>query len=230
MEMYFGNRVRACDVTERVPRSPRGSASIRSLLGLADTRAPGPAPTFTGSHVLLAFITISGSSFVGRQELARRSGLGEGAARTVLKKLKEKGYVDVIRSGCFLTRVGRQKARSIESSMSGLASVPRSDLTMGDHQAALALRNAGGRVRSGIEQRDSAIRIGASGATTYVVQSERFTIPGGSANCERDFPGPVWSVLRRDLSPRNNDVVILCGGHDEVSARLGALAAATTLL
>ncbi len=156
--------------------------------------------------------------------------MGEGATRTVLKKLKEKGYVDVIRSGCFLTSAGRQKAKSIESSMSGIASVPHSSLTMGDHQAALVLRDAGGRVGSGIEQRDSAIRIGASGATTYVIQSGRFTIRGGSANCEKDFPGPAWSVLKRDLRPRSDDVVILCGGRDEVSARLGALAAATTLL
>ncbi len=212
-----------------VPRS-RGADSVRRLLDLAESGAPGPAPSFTGSHILLAFLTIAGSSYIGRQALAERSGLGEGAARTVLKRLKEEGYVDVIRSGCFLTRAGVLMSKSIESAMSAMAAVPRSDLTVGDHQAALALRGAGGRVRSGIEQRDSAIRIGASGATTYVMRSGRFTIPGGSSNCEREFPGPAWSVLKKDLSPRNDDVVILCGGQSEVRARLGALAAATTIL
>ena len=101
---------------------------------------------------------------------------------------------------------------------------------MGDYQAALALRGAAGRVQSGIEQRDSAIRIGASGATTFIIRSGKFTIPGGSLNCERDFPSPTWSVLKGELNPKDNDVVILCGAQDDVSSRLGALAAASTLV
>lgn len=208
----------------------RGPGSIRSLLKLADSRSPGPSPSFTGLHILLAFLTISGSSYIGRKPLAKRSGLGEGAARTVLARLKRKGYVSVIRSGCFLTRSGKKVADSIDSTLSGIVPVSSSELTVGDYQAALALRGAGVRVHSGIEQRDSAIRVGASAATTYVIRSGRFTIPGGSANCERDFPSPAWSALRRGLGPKNNDAVILCGGHTEVSAQLGALAAAVTLL
>lgn len=156
--------------------------------------------------------------------------MGEGAARTVLKRLKAEGYVDVIRSGCFLTRSGRLLARSVQSSMSAVVLVPRSELTVGDHQAALALRGAGGRVRSGIEQRDSAIRTGASGATTYVIRAGKFAMPGGSSNCERDFPSPAWSALRKGLGPKEDDVVILCGAHSEVSAHLGVLAAVATLL
>jgi hypothetical protein len=191
---------------------------------------PGPSPSFTGSHILLAFLTIAQSSYVGRKQLALRSGLGEGAARTVLKRLKDKGYVDVIRSGCFLTRDGKRLAASIGSSVRGIIAVPSSELTVGDEQVALVLRSAGNRVSSGIEQRDSAIRIGATGATTYPFRSGKFTIPGGSLDCEKDYPSPAWSVLKKELGPKNGDVVILCGGRNEVSARLGVLAAVATLL
>lgn len=207
-----------------------GLTAVRTLLRLADSSAPGPSPSFTGSHVLLVFLTIAGSTYVGRKTLSSRSGLGEGATRTVLNRLKREGYVDVIKSGCFLTRTGRQLSKSVSSSISNITSVPRSELTMGEHHAALKLMSAGGRVRSGIEQRDSAIRIGASGATTYKFQSGKFAIPGGSSNCERDFPSPTWLVLKKELSPRNNDVIILCGGQNEAYARLGALAAAASLL
>jgi hypothetical protein len=180
--------------------------------------------------MLLAFLTIASSAYVGRQTLAAKSRLGEGATRTVIGKLKDGGYVDTIRSGCFLTRSGKSLARSIHSAMSDAITIPRSDLTMGANQAALVLRDAGDRVGSGIEQRDSAIRIGAAGATTYVMKSGRFTIPGGSSNCEKEFPSQAWSYLRRELSPLDGDVVILCGAADEISAKLGALAAAITLL
>ena len=175
-------------------------------------------------------MTIAGSSYVGRQSLARQSGLGEGAIRTILKKLKEEGYVAITRSGCYLTHSGRQMDRAIHSSMSAFALVPGSDLTMGEKQVALVIRGAGGRVRSGIEQRDSAIRTGASGATTYVMRVGRFTVPGGSSDCERDFPSGTWPRLRSELRPKNGDAVILCGAKDDVLAKLGVLSAAITLL
>ena len=205
-------------------------ASVHELTDLVGSSAPGPAPSFTGPHILLAFLTIAGSSYVGRKTLANKSGLGEGAVRTILKKLKEGGYVGIIRSGCYLTRSGKALSKSIHTGMSDVVPIPKSDLTMGENQAVLILRGAGKNVRSGIEQRDSAIRIGAAGATTYVMKSGRFTIPGGSSNCEKDYPGRVWPYLRRNLSPRNEDAVILCGATDEVSAKLGALAAAITLV
>jgi len=205
-------------------------ASVRVLLDLVGSGAPGPAPSFTGAHMLLAFLTIANSSYVGRKNLASKSGLGEGAVRTILRKLKDGGYVDTIRAGCYLTHSGKALAKSIYSNMSDVIPIPKSDLTMGDNQVALDLRGAGKNVHSGIEQRDSAIRIGAAGATTYVVRSGKFAIPGGSSNCEKDFPSQVWSRLKRDLKPRNDDAVILCGARDEVSAKLGALAAAITLL
>lgn len=218
------------NVLRRTVSNPRGLASLRSLLDLANLEAPGPSPSFAAPHILLVFLAISRSNYVGRQSLARQCGLGEGATRTVLKKLINEGWIGVIRSGCYLTRSGKLLAKAIEASVSPLASIPHSGLTMGEHQAALVLRGAGGTVRSGIEQRDSAIRIGASGATTYVMRSGKFTIPGGSSNCERDFPDKAWALLKKDLGPRDGDAVILCGAVDEVSARLGALAAATTLL
>ena len=162
--------------------------ALRNLLDLASVEAPGPSPSFTPPHILLVFLTISASSYVGRQSLAKQCGLGEGATRTVLRKLVDEGYVGVIRSGCYLTRSGKVLAKAIGASISPVVSIPRSSLTMGEHQAAVALRGAGDSVRTGIEQRDAAIRIGASGATTYVIRSGKFTIPAGSSNCERDFP------------------------------------------
>ena len=225
MEMYFGG----AEPWHGNVNPSKSGGSVRVILRIAESRAPGPSPSFSGPHVLLMFLTIASSSYVGRKALAERTGLGEGAARTVLGKLKKKGLVGVIRSGCFLTPSGEKLAAAVGSTMSSIVSVPHSALTMGPFQSAIALRDAAGRVRSGIEQRDSAIRMGASGATTYVVKGGKFTMPGGSSDCEKDFPGPAWSVLK-ELAPKNNDVVILCGGHTEVSSNLGLLAAASTLM
>jgi len=226
--MYFGNLLLGRNMVKESKYA--GPSSIATLLNLADTGSPGPTPSFVGPHILLAFLNVADSSYIGRKPLAMKSGLGEGAARSVLLRLRKKGFVDVIRSGCFLTRSGKRLASSIGSTMSGPLSIPNSSLTMGEYQAALTLRGMAVNLHSGIEQRDSAIRIGALGATTYMFESGRFKVPGGSSDCEKDFPSPAWSALKKGLAPNNRDVVILCGAGSEVGARLGAIAAAVTLL
>ena len=85
-------------------------------------------------------------------------------------------------------------------------------------------------MQTGLEQRDSVIRLNALGATTFVIKDGRFTVPGGSSDAEKEFPSKVWSVLRERLDPKNGDAVVVCGAKDETTAKLGALSAALTLL
>jgi hypothetical protein len=190
----------------------------------------GPSPSFTSAHVVLAFLVIGDSSAIGRQALARKAGLGDGSVRTVLKKLRDAGYVDVTPSGCLLTKPGRQIYVKMRERLSRVVLVERSPLTVGSKQAAIRVKGSASLVQSGIEQRDSAIKVGALGATTYVISGSRFTVPGGSSDCEGDFPSPVWDNLRRELSPRDGDAIVIGGSTDYMKSQLGAIAAALTLL
>ncbi len=204
--------------------------SVTRLLQITDRRLQGPSPTFDRAHLLLAFLTIGQSGTIGRQALAARSGLGEGATRTVLKRLREEGYADANASGCYLTQAGERVYIDLAKKLSNVVTISRFQLTMGASQASLTVRGGGKSVKSGIEQRDSAIKVGATGATTYVIKSGRFTIPGGSSDCEKDFPNRAWATLRKELGPEDGDSVIVCSSEEETIARLGALSAAITLL
>ncbi len=203
--------------------------SLSALLQLADRKSPGPAPSFEAAHLLLVFLTIGESGLMGRGSLAARSGLGAGAIRTILRKLRDAGLADANPSGCFVTPEGKKVFNALSTKMSGEAVVARTDLTIGAVQVALAVRRRGSAVRGGIEQRDSAIRVGASGATTFVYVGGRFSIPGGSRDCELDFPSKSWGELRSKLEPHEDDAVVLCGASSEPLARVGALSAALTL-
>ncbi len=204
--------------------------SLDELLQISERPVQGPSPSFEQAHLVLAFLTIGEAKVIGRQVLASRSGLGEGAIRTILKKLREEGYAEANASGCYLTPGGRQVYESVLRKLSPMAAVHGSKLTVGTSTIALAVSGRGRAVKRGIEQRDSAIRLGAEGATTFVYRSGKFTIPGGSSDCERDFPSKAWASLRSSLSPSDGDAVVLCGAQDEITARLGALSAALTLL
>lgn len=194
------------------------------------TTRQGPSPTFGSAHLLLAFMTVGENGSIGRAALARRCGLGGGAVRTVLKNLRSMGFVASDASGSHLTGKGREALASVRRRLSVAAVRGESGLTIGEVQVAAVVRGARKKVRRGIEQRDSAIRIGASGATTYVIRNGRFTIPGGSADCERDYPSAEWGELRGKLDPAEGDAVVVCGSEEVTSATLGALSASLTLL
>jgi len=197
---------------------------------LAEVPVRGPPPSFDKSHLLFAFLTIGATGTIGRSSLAKEAGLGEGAVRTVLKRLREGEYARVDASGCHLTASGASTYRAVKRELSDPLQLGGSHLTLGRAQTALAVRGAGRLVRKGLEQRDSAVRAGAAGATTYIVKSGKFMIPDGSKDCETDFPDPAWATLRSKLRPREGDAVVLCGSSDETTATLGALSAALTLI
>lgn len=209
---------------------PRRLASLSALLRLAEKHEPGPSPGFSRAHALLAFITIGASGTIGRQTLAQNSGLGEGSVRTVLKKFRQEGYVDVDTLGCHLTDSGRDVYQTILRRVTPLVSLHDSQLTVGGSQIAVLARSSAVSVASGIEQRDAAIRVGATGATTYIIKGRRFAIPGGSSDCEKDFPSESWARLKEKLAPVNGDAIIVCGARDETTAKVGAISAALTLI
>ena len=205
-------------------------SALSGLMELAEARIQGPSPTFGRAHFLLAFMTIGANGAIGRGALAREAGLGEGATRTVLKRMRDGGYANADASGCHLTPRGTEVYLTLKRKLSGPLRLEGSRLTVGRVQAAVAVRDAARAVRRGIEQRDSAVMAGAAGATTYVVRGGRFAMPAGSSDCEADFPSPAWARLRSELGPQEGDVVILCGSSDERGAALGALSAALTLI
>lgn len=205
-------------------------SSVTSLLRSMDKREPGPSPGYTHAHALLAFITIGAAGTIGRQALAKSSGMGEGSVRTVIKKFRQGRYVAADAAGCHLTSAGKQLYGSISRKLTPPMPLEGWTPAEGQFRAALIVRSGADSVGSGIDQRDSAVRVGASGATTYIIRSGKFAVPGGSDDCEKDFPGTIWNTLRSELKPRNGDAVILCDAKDDTTAKLGALSAALTVL
>lgn len=204
--------------------------SLGRLLEIAERPSQGPSPSFEKPHLVLAFMTIGDSGLIGRQALAVRSGLKEGPVRTLLRKLREDGFTESNASGCYLTDQGKRVYESLHSRLSPFAPLGSSKLTLGADQVGIVVRGGGRSVQTGLEQRDSVIRLNALGATTFVIKDGRFTVPGGSSDAEKEFPSKVWSVLRERLDPKNGDAVVVCGAKDETTAKLGALSAALTLL
>jgi hypothetical protein len=201
---------------------------ISLLEKIVKRAAPGRSPSFTETHVLMALELASSRTGVGRKRLGELLGLNEGVARTLLRHLREAKLIEVTRRGIKLGLEGERLLTDLSASISGGTEVPRSPLTIGPQNFAVLVRGAGHHIRSGVEQRDAALKAGALGATTLVFDGERLTLPG-----VQELPPEVEEVcdlLLSRLKPRRDDVVIIGTAEDTLSAELSAKTAALELL
>ena len=193
----------------------------------ASEKAPGPSPSFTTLHLLLAMELIAEKE-IGRNKLAESLGVGEGAIRTILGRLKDAELVEISKTGCSLTDSGLRLWREYASVLRKIP-IGQNELALAKFNFAVLVKNCGEAVGSGMEQRDAAVMAGAKSATTIRVKKGRLIIPSVSGDVARDFPKAANQLISL-LHPRENDVIVIGGSDSPRKAEHGALAAAWSLL
>ena len=191
--------------------------------------APGPAPSFNEAHVVKALELIGGQRNIGRIRLSKELGLGEGATRTLLKHLKNEGVIQSSRSGISFSEKGNTLFSELRSKLSQEMEVPSSPLTLGSCNVAVLVRDSAESVGSGMEQRDIAIKSGASGATTLIFSCNKLSLPTGEQNLSESMP-ELHEKLVTQFNPKENDVIIVGCGKDKDLAEICAKMAAIKLL
>lgn len=196
---------------------------------IAGKIAPGRSPLFTEAHVLKALEEIEAQKNVGRLKLSKELQLGEGAARTLVKHLKNEGLIDISKLGISLSERGRKVFSNLRTILSGQVEIPVSPLTVGLFNVAVLVRARADAIKYGLEQRDAAIMAGAKGATTIIFSKNELTMP----NVKEDvFKGNVAirNLLLSKLSPKEGDVIIIGSANEKIRAEFGAKTAALQLL
>ena len=184
--------------------------------------AIGPLPRFAEVHVSKALQLIAEKGPLGRKELADELGIGEGSMRTILNRLERQGLITSSRAGHSITPKGK---RALRKKPFECVQIDAGELTVGDVDVAVLVRGAAHKVKRGIEQRDEAIKAGASGATVLIFRRGVFQFPDRFLKVENK----ISNMLIKTLKPREEDVVVIGTGDDALSAEAGARAAARTL-
>jgi len=204
-------------------------SKIKNLLNkIVSERALGPAPTFSVLHLLRAIELISEKP-VGRVKLAEELRVGEGVVRTIINKLKKTGLISTSKAGCQLTDKGIELFEEYKKIFGKRAVLEEVKLLPTRFNSAILAKNCGDRVKSGIEQRDAAVRVGAKGATTIIFKNRRLVIPSVCDDLSRDHP-KIAEKLITLLQPEENDVIVVAGADSLELAEHGAAAAAWALL
>jgi len=201
---------------------------ILASIAAQQTETKGPTPSFNIQHLIYAILILGSKDSVGRKRLAELLGLGEGSVRTVLQKLRRAGLVVTSRGGCRLTDQGRSLFTTVSSSIPVLAQLDLKIPWKSLYNVGVVIRGAAGRVGSGLEQRDTAVRSGAESALVLVSKDGRLIMPQVS---DLSAEQPSFAASLQDaLRPRDGDVLIITGARDPYAARYAALAAAYTIL
>jgi predicted transcriptional regulator len=196
---------------------------------VASKIAPGRAPSFNEAQVVKALEIIGVYGTVGRIRLSKELELGEGATRTLLKHLKKEGLIEGSRRGVTFSKQGNKLFSNLRSKISEGTDIPNSPITVGPFNIAVLVRDTAHRVKRGVEQRDTAIKAGAIGATTLIFSHNKLTMPSNEEEAFKDL-SPIDNILASKLNPKENDVIIVGSGENKRIAEIGAKMAALKLL
>ena len=191
--------------------------------------APGPAPSFNEAHVIKALELIGTQENVGRIRLSKELGLGEGTTRTLLKHLKRERILKSSHSGISLSDNGKKLFSEMRTKLSASIDVPDCPLTVAPFNIGILVRDSAKAVGSGMEQRDMAIKSGATGATTLIFSGNKLSLPTGEKNLSESMP-ELHDELVTQFKPKENDVIIVGCGENRKVAEIGAKMAALKLL
>lgn len=204
---------------------------LKTIISVSKTLAPGPAPAFTAVHVSRAILYVGDQGPIGRIELSRKLGVGEGAVRTIIRHLTKAKLVDIAKGGCVLTQRGTVLYKSLRAKLSEVRLVNSKQLALDKASAAVLVRGSGKLVNRGIEQRDAAIRVGATGVCTLVYKNGKLVMPEGEReNWILQPQNSLFAELLKAFSPDSDDVITIASAPSHELAEHSAMAAALTLL
>jgi len=206
------------------------AGTLKVLYDLAKFPNAGPAPVFSHLHICYAVLVIGDCGPKGRLELSRELGVGEGTIRTIIRRLTKAGIITTGEEGCRLTRRGVTIYNRLRDKLSRVQAVDADELSLDKASAAIVVKSSGALVKRGVEQRDAAVRAGATGACTLIYKNGAYFMPKVNSDSKLNTHDKLPRILDDLLAPTDNDVLIIASAPEKVVADYGAIAAALTLM
>lgn len=191
--------------------------------------APSRMLSFDAVHVLITLQTIKKNSKTSRAELGKILDLGEGSIKTLVKHLKMNDLIQTSNAGMKMSESGEKLLEQISSIVTDGIQIPKCPIVVGRYNYAVLARGMASTIGSGIEQRDEAIRAGASGATTLLYKDEKFLMPGNESKQVQSIT-EIKGAIIKNLMPEDGDVIIIGSAQKHNISEMAAKKAALSLI
>jgi DNA-binding PadR family transcriptional regulator len=190
------------------------------------------APAFKPHQAAVALIMIGREQPLGRYELCDKMSIGEGSARTLLKRLTEADYIESDgKQGQRLTSKGQQLFDEIIQDVPIGLLLDIRQLVMYEYAFANLVKAKASKVTDGVRQRDEAIiqgGYGKAGASTLIQKNVRLVMPPDDFHILLAYEDETLLIIE-SLRPENNDVIVIGSADDPNLAREVSMAAVMTL-
>jgi hypothetical protein len=198
---------------------------------LCESRIPRK---FTCAHAVMALRRLQIEPYLGRYILQDMLGLSEASVRSVLNLLKRHELIQVNprRKGHRLSRRGEEFVQWLSNWIIPVNEVQFHDLVPeGTVSIGVLVRNAGHLITSGVDQRDDAIRRGALGAVTLIVDNNTVRFPCDARDMS-EYAANDLEKIKSAISTQllDGDVIMIGWGNERPATEGGVLNAAIKLL
>ena len=187
---------------------------VRSLQRICSNYAPSRVISFNMMHVFKTLQLIKIRGHTSRNLLSKELGLGEGAIRTLIRHLQMHKMITANNSGTKMTEKGDALLTELLSSIPAEMSLPKCSIALGKFNYVVLLKQHSHAIKSGIEQRDAAIKIGAKGATTLLFKESKFVMPSNTDFDSLHKEPEIFTLLTKRLNPEEGDAIII--GSDDI--------------
>ncbi len=151
--------------------------------------------------------------------------LGEGSVKTLVKHMKMSRLIENSNAGMWFTDKGRSVFSKLQLLIPKEMAIPKCSIALGKFNHAVLVKDLAHSIKSGIEQRDVAIKSGAVGATTMIFKNNRLLMPNTREELVKNEP-KIHSMIVQQFEPEENDVIIIGSSHDKKTAEMAAKSAA----
>ncbi len=202
---------------------------LKELLTLsAQPRARyGPSPVFAPSDVVRALYEIGAREPIGRADLTKQLGIGEGSLRTILARLNSKGWLDTNRSGAKLSKTGRRLCDELQTAFPLVVVLPKLDACFSKTSAGILVTGKAAKAGSALALRDTAIRAGAGGATILARVKGVWRFPNDNARVRKADEASLDEAV---VNAQDGDALVLSFGDLPALEWRGAWSAALELV
>ncbi len=190
-------------------------------------RLPGPTPNFNFIHAVMMLLLLEKGP-IGRKRLAEMMEIGEGSVRSLIRRLREAGYLEVGREGCYLTRKGHREIRELRKFLKGPVELELPNL-VGGRASAILVRGRGRVELNVVELRDEAVRVGGRGAIILLSKERELFFPETMEPLGK-YRSDDESLLRATFRPSDGDLVVIGLGDSSKESVIAALAVSLTIL
>ena len=201
---------------------------IRSLQRICSNYAPSRVISFNMVHVFKTLQLIKSRGHISRDILSKELGLGDGSIRTLMRHLQMNNMIKATNAGTRMTNRGEALLSELLLSIPAEMSLPRCSIALGKFNYVVLLKRHSHAIKSGIEQRDAAIKIGAKGATTLLFKQNKFMMPSNTNYDTLQKEPQISKLLIRMLNPDEGDAIII--GSDDMHKKRSELAAKNAAL